>query len=37
MAPLIAVTAAWDDLFDVTITPCLTAEEGLALGAQLAG
>jgi hypothetical protein len=36
IGPLIAVTAAWDDLFDITITPCVTAEEGLALGAQLA-
>lgn len=36
MAPLIALTADWDDLFDITITPCLTAEEGLAIGAQLA-
>ena len=36
-APLIAVSAAWDDLFDVTITPCVTAEEGLALGAQMGG
>jgi Protein of unknown function (DUF3303) len=35
VAPLIAVSAAWDDLFDITITPCMTAEEGLALGAQL--
>jgi Protein of unknown function (DUF3303) len=37
IAPLIAVTAAWDDLFDITVTPCLTAEEGLAMGSQLTG
>lgn len=36
MAPLVAVSAAWDDLFDITITPCMTAEEGLALGSRLA-
>lgn len=36
IAPLIQLSAAWDDLFDITITPCLTAEEGLAMGAQLA-
>jgi Protein of unknown function (DUF3303) len=35
MAPLVALTADWDDLFDITITPCMTAEEGLAMGAQL--
>jgi hypothetical protein len=35
VAPLVAVSADWDDLFDITITPCLTADEGLALGAQL--
>ncbi|MDT4960091.1 MAG: hypothetical protein QOD31_3890, partial [Pseudonocardiales bacterium] len=36
IAPLVSVIADWDDLFDITISPCLTAEEGLALGAQLA-
>jgi hypothetical protein len=36
MAPLIKVIADWDDLFDITITPCLTGEEGLAMGAQMA-
>jgi hypothetical protein len=35
IGPLIAVSADWDDLFDITITPCLTAEEGLAMGAQM--
>jgi hypothetical protein len=37
IAPLVQVTSDWDDLFDITITPCLTAEEGLALGAQVSG
>jgi hypothetical protein len=37
IAPLIAVQADWDDLFEITIVPCLTAEEGLAMGAQLGG
>ena len=36
IAPLISVTADWDDMFDITITPCLTAEEGLAMGSQMA-
>jgi Protein of unknown function (DUF3303) len=36
IAPLISLSADWDDLFDITITPCLTAEEGLAMGRQLA-
>jgi hypothetical protein len=35
IGPLIAVSADWDDLFDITITPCLTADEGLAMGAQM--
>ncbi len=36
MAPLMKLSADWDDLFDITITPCLTAEEGMVMGAQLA-
>jgi hypothetical protein len=36
MGPLIKLSADWDDLFDITVTPCLTAEEGLAMGEQLA-
>jgi hypothetical protein len=35
VAPLVQVSAEWDDLFDITITPCLTADEGLAMGEQL--
>lgn len=37
VAPLVQVSADWDDLFDITITPCVTAEEGLAMAAQLGG
>lgn len=36
VGPLVKLSADWDDLFDITITPCLTAEEGLAMGAQMA-
>jgi hypothetical protein len=36
MGPLIKLSADWDDLFDITVTPCLTAEEGLAMGEQQA-
>ena len=32
-----AGTFVADGRFDITITPCLTAEEGLAMGAQLSG
>jgi hypothetical protein len=35
IAPVIAIQAEWDDLFDITVVPCLTAEKGLAIGAQL--
>jgi hypothetical protein len=37
IGPLMAVTADWDDLFDITITPCVTGEEGMAMGAQMGG
>jgi hypothetical protein len=37
IAPIVQLSADWDDLFDITVVPCLTAEEGLAMGAQLGG
>ena len=35
VAPLMAVTATWDDVFDVTVVPAITAEEGLQLAQQM--
>ena len=36
IAPIMAAVAAWDDVFDITIAPAVTAEEGLQLAQQLA-
>jgi hypothetical protein len=33
--PMFAAIAAWDDHFDFQIMPVLTAEEGMALAAQM--
>jgi hypothetical protein len=29
MAPLLTALADWDDVFDITIVPAVTAEEGM--------
>lgn len=35
IAPIMAAVAAWDDVFDITIVPAVTAEEGLQLAKQM--
>ena len=37
VAPIMAVTTEWGDVFDVTVVPAVTAEEGLALAKQMMG
>ena len=33
--PIMAIIAAWDDLFAWTVTPAVTAEEGLNMAAKM--
>ena len=33
--PIFAMSAAWDDVFDITVIPAITAEEGLKLAKQM--
>jgi len=35
IAPIIAMTAEWGDVFDINVFPAVTAEEGLALASQM--
>ena len=35
IAPIMAATMQWADLFDVTVVPAVTAEEGLKLISQM--
>ncbi len=35
IAPIMAAVAAWDDVFDITVVPAVTAEEGLRLAQQM--
>ena len=35
VAPMMAISGAWEDFFEVTIVPAMTAEEGLQLGKQM--
>ncbi|MCA1728586.1 MAG: DUF3303 domain-containing protein [Actinobacteria bacterium] len=35
MAPLMALRAEWDDLFDIEVSPVVTAEEGLEMLRQM--
>jgi hypothetical protein len=35
IAPIMAMSAAWDDVFDVTVVPAITAEEGLKLASKM--
>ena len=37
VAPVMATTMAWADLFDITVVPAITAEEGLRLAQQMGG
>jgi len=36
VGPIMAAVAQWDDVFDVTVIPAVTAEEGLQLAQQMA-
>ena len=35
VAPIMAVTAEWGDVFDITVVPAVTLEEGMALAQQM--
>ena len=35
IAPIMASTMPWRDLFDITVVPACTAEEGLKLASQM--
>jgi len=34
-APIMAAVAQWDDFYDITVIPAVTAEEGLQLAQQM--
>lgn len=36
VAPMMVAINAWDDLFDITVIPAITAEEGLEVAQQMA-
>ena len=36
-APLMQISAEWGDVFDITIVPAVTSEEGLQLAQRMAG
>jgi len=35
IAPIMAITVEWGDVFDITVVPAITAEEGLTLAQQM--
>ena len=35
IAPIMAAVAQWDDFYDITVIPAVTAEEGLQLAQQM--
>ena len=35
VAPILAAAAPWGDVFDITVVPAITAEEGLQLAQQM--
>jgi len=35
IVPIMAAIAAWDDLFEITVFPAITAEEGLEFAKQM--
>ena len=37
IAPIMAMTTEWGDVFDITVVPAITAEEGLDLAKQMMG
>ena len=36
LTPITMATADWDDVFDMTVVPAMTAEQGLELARQMA-
>jgi len=34
IGPIMAATAPWEDVFDITVIPAVTAEEGMAIARQ---
>lgn len=36
IAPIMAATSAWDDVFSFTVVPAVTAEQGLELAKKMA-
>ncbi len=37
VAPIMATLSAWEDVFDFSVAPAVTAEEGMQLARQMAG
>lgn len=37
VAPLMQISAEWGDVFDITIVPAVTSEEGLQMAQRMAG
>ena len=37
IAPIMEVEFEWDDVFDMTVTPAVSADEGLRMGPELFG
>ena len=35
VAPIMAIATEWGDVFDITVVPAVTAEEGLQLAQQM--
>ena len=35
VAPIMAITTEWGDVFDITVVPAITAEDGLELAKQM--
>jgi hypothetical protein len=35
IAPIVAISVEWDDVFDITVVPAITAEDGLQLARQM--
>jgi hypothetical protein len=35
VAPIMAMTTEWGDVFDITVVPAITAEEGLEMAKQM--
>lgn len=35
IAPIMAALSQWDDVFDITVVPAISAEEGLELAKQM--